>query len=190
MLLEVKILTHLNQHPNITKLLEVVPFGDDQIYLILSLAKYDLKHRICLGKPFDESEIQNISYQMFLGLGAVHASGVVHRDMKPGNVLIATNGVAQIADFGCAVACDSHEEGYNNVDTETTGTPDYHSPELLLASTRNAYALDMWAAGAILIEMSTLHKMIRAETAEEPHNPGFKPSRNPLFPTFVLTLAL
>jgi len=104
---------------------------------------------------------------MLMGMAAVHASKVVHRDLKPGNVLIASDGQAQIADFGCAVAYDGDQEGYNNVDTETTGTPDYHSPELLLASTRNDYALDMWAAGAIIIEMMSLHKMIRAETAEE-----------------------
>ena len=68
LLMEIKILSHFQRHPNIASLQEVVPFGEDQIYLIFRLAKCDLKHRICLGQPIPEDQIRNTMQQFLTGL--------------------------------------------------------------------------------------------------------------------------
>jgi len=83
------------------------------------------------------------------GLSAVHAAGVVHRDLKPGNVLVATNGRAVLTDFGIALGAESaavHTDGY--------GTPAYVAPEQLARSAVDART-DVFSLGALLFTMVT-----------------------------------
>ncbi len=96
--------------------------------------------------PLDPAVVAEVGAQVADGLSALHADGVMHRDIKPGNVLIREDGVAKISDFGIArTAGDATltQAGY------LTGTPSYFSPDLARGAEPTP-ADDVWALGATL----------------------------------------
>ena len=90
--------------------------------------------------------------QLCRGLAAAHDAGVIHRDIKPHNIIIGPNGVAKIMDFGIAFSHEKHEglQGEGTV----VGTPDYMSPEQIEGDAVDARA-DIYAVGIVLYEMFT-----------------------------------
>ena len=96
--------------------------------------------------PLDPAVVADIGAQVADGLAAAHAAGTMHRDVKPGNVLIREDGVAKISDFGIARTAGDPaltQSGF------LTGTPSYFSPELARGASP-APATDVWALGATL----------------------------------------
>jgi serine/threonine protein kinase len=76
-------------------------------------------------------------------------AGYLHRDLKPGNLLLAADGTLKLADFG--LACS--REGDAVVDMPAVATRWYRAPELLLSARAHSAAVDMWAVGCILAEL-------------------------------------
>ncbi|XP_071705457.1 cyclin-dependent kinase F-4-like [Rutidosis leptorrhynchoides] len=149
---EVKSLRKLN-HPNIVKLKEVIR-ESYILYFVFEYMEcnlYDLmKDRV---KPFTESEIKNWCFNVFQGLVYMHQHGYFHRDLKPENLLVS-KGVIKIADFGLAREITS-QPPY----TEYVSTRWYRAPEVLLQSPKYGSAVDLWAMGAIMAELFTLHPL-------------------------------
>uniref|UniRef100_A0A0C9RMN9 TSA: Wollemia nobilis Ref_Wollemi_Transcript_10481_1241 transcribed RNA sequence n=1 Tax=Wollemia nobilis TaxID=56998 RepID=A0A0C9RMN9_9CONI len=108
--------------------------------------------------PFSETEIINFCHQMLQGLAYMHRNGYFHRDLKPENVLV-TKDVIKIADFGLARETLSHQPYTDYVSTRW-----YRAPEVLLKSPTYTTAIDMWAMGAILAELFTLHPLFPGES--------------------------
>ena len=105
-----------------------------------------LKERLA-RKPIEQQEALRIGLQIAEALGAAHEQGVVHRDVKPANILLPEDGGVKLVDFGIAVApADGSGRGY------TAGTPGYMAPEQRLGPDVDARA-DLWALGAVLREM-------------------------------------
>lgn len=110
------------------------------------------------GRPLPEGEILNLGKQLAAGLEQAHRQGVIHRDLKPGNLRVTPDGRLKILDFGLAFLLQAE-----NVPTATVpvtesfdnaGTLPYMSPEQIRGNKPDARA-DVWSAGAVLYEMAT-----------------------------------
>jgi serine/threonine-protein kinase len=115
-------------------------------FLTMELASRSLARELRFaagGKPWHERLADAVA--IVSGLGAVHAAGIVHRDLTPQNILRFSQGRLAIADFGLAV-----DQPGNS--TAVAGTPNYIAPEILQGE-RPSFASDIWQLGVILHEM-------------------------------------
>jgi tetratricopeptide (TPR) repeat protein len=135
-------------HRNICTIHDIATADDGQLFIVM--AHYDgptLKQRLESGQvPIDEAI--DIAAQVAEGLAKAHAQGVVHRDIKPGNLILTDDGV-KILDFGLAKFADSVQL---TVEGSTLGTVAYMSPEQSRAQEADARS-DIWALGIVLYEM-------------------------------------
>ncbi|CAE7946794.1 MPK2 [Symbiodinium sp. KB8] len=155
---EVRLLAHL-QHPNLLHLHELILHGSDfkDAYLCLERMDGDLHVLIHESKHYlSGHQVQCVLYQMLRGLLCLRCARVIHRDLKPRNVLVRSGGQVKIGDLGMARGIDSEEDGHDAMMlTEYVVTRHYRAPEVVLTASRYTYAVDMWSAGCILGEMLT-----------------------------------
>ena len=119
--------------------------------------KESLRDRLLRGVPLPVEEAVQIAVQILSGLGAAHAHGVVHRDVKPENILLDDNGVAKLTDFGIArrITIQRASGGPTLAGTGLpVGTPQYMAPEQLRGEDLDQRA-DIYALGSVLYEMLT-----------------------------------
>ncbi|HKP15965.1 MAG TPA: protein kinase [Gemmatimonadaceae bacterium] len=137
-------------HSNICTVHEIGETGDGRLFI--AMACYDgqvLKERIAEGAlPPDEAV--TIAIGIARGLAAAHARGIVHRDVKPANVMLAADGGVKLLDFGIAKLADVTvtQSGV------TPGTVAYMSPEQIHGAAADARS-DLWSLGVVLHEMVT-----------------------------------
>jgi serine/threonine protein kinase len=155
--LEALTLSRLN-HPNIAT---VHDFNDQQgaDFLVMELIQGSTLDDRIMGAPLPEREVLRLGTQLAQGLAAAHSEGVVHRDLKPGNIRITPDGRLKILDFGLATL--RHLEWTERADTSdlgdavmVAGSPPYMAPEQLLGEVVDARS-DIYGAGAVLYEMVT-----------------------------------
>jgi cyclin-dependent kinase 1 len=147
---EISLLRELS-HPNIVDLKDCVQ-EDGKLYLVFEFLDKDLKKYMesCTGL-LSKALIKSYTFQCLRGLAFCHARGVMHRDLKPQNLLVTRDGCLKIADFGLARAfCPPIRPLTHEVVTLW-----YRPPEILLGSQTYAPPMDVWAIGAILVEMIT-----------------------------------
>lgn len=152
-------------HPNVCR---VYDLGYDRqrptplVFLTMEfLSGETLGQRLRTSGPLSPADALPLIRQFTAGLGALHGQGIVHRDFKPGNILLAPapSGPerAVISDFGLARALDP-PEGFTITQTDQVlGTPDYMAPEQLLGQAATP-ASDIYALGLIMYEIVTGHK--------------------------------
>lgn len=138
-------------HPNIVRILDVGA-ADGFTYFTMPLYPDSLGSRLADGAPLGEPELIRIATDLAAGLAFAHARGIVHRDIKVDNVLLAGDGAAVIADFGIARAVSGHvsSTGVNM----TIGTPHYISPEQAQGHTLDGRS-DLYALGVTLYKAAT-----------------------------------
>ncbi|MGW2890750.1 outer membrane protein assembly factor BamB family protein [Streptomyces griseoruber] len=102
------------------------------------------------GGPFGERAVCELGLGLVQALGAIHAAGVVHRDLKPGNVLLASDG-PRVIDFGISKVSDASALTHTGT---TMGSPGYMAPEQIRGE-RTGAATDVFALGAVLVFAST-----------------------------------
>lgn len=136
------------KHPNVGRIFEIDETGDGRLYLAMPYYPgATLRQRLKTGAlPPDET--RDWLRQTAAGLAAVHAAGIIHRDLTPGNLIRDGEGVVKILDFGLAKATDV-TLGTGN---RPLGTLVYMAPEQLSASEVD-YRADLWSLGVILHEM-------------------------------------
>ena len=142
-------------HPNIHTVLGVEG-DDDHVYLVSKLVEGERLDRSGLE---DEQAVRAIA-AVCDALAHAHARGIVHRDVKPANILVARDGTVTLTDFGIASDEDAHDQ---TVDERVLGTLSYMSPEQA-AGTRASGATDVWAAGLTLYAQLTGANPYRAKT--------------------------
>ena len=120
-----------------------------------------LKDLILRRAPFDDDEILGVAIQISHALDNAHNNGIIHRDIKPQNILVTTTGVIKVTDFGIARAASS---ATITVSGNTMGSAHYFSPE----QARGGYVdnkSDIYALGIVMYEMATGHLPFDGDTA-------------------------
>jgi len=147
---EIALLKELN-HPNIVRLYDVI-HTERKLTLVFEYLDQDLKKFIdsCNGK-MAESHVKSFLYQLLRGVHYCHQHLILHRDLKPQNLLINEEGELKLADFGLARAFGIPVRSY----THEVVTLWYRAPEVLMESTRYSTPLDIWSCGCIFAEMAT-----------------------------------
>ncbi|XP_029370391.1 mitogen-activated protein kinase 15 [Echeneis naucrates] len=152
---EIMFLQEFGDHPNIVKLLNVIRAQNDKdIYLIFEYMDTDLHAVIKKGTLLKDIHKRYVMYQLFRAFKYLHSGNVIHRDQKPSNVLLDTDCVVKLCDFGLARSLNQiQEDSGNPALTEYVATRWYRAPEILLGSARYTKGVDMWSLGCVLGEM-------------------------------------
>lgn len=110
----------------------------------------DLHKIIVSPQPLTIDHVKVFVYQILRGLRYLHSANILHRDIKPGNLLVNSNCILKICDFGLARIWDSRER--QNMTHEVV-TQYYRAPELLMGARRYTGAVDIWSVGCIFAEL-------------------------------------
>ncbi|XP_049417173.1 cyclin-dependent kinase 6 [Epinephelus fuscoguttatus] len=150
-------------HPNIVKLLDVsaVPVGRSlDLTLVLEYIDQDLSTYLSKvpASGLSRDCIKDVIQQLLRGLDFLHTNMVLHRDLKPQNILVTSHGEVKIADFGLARIYT-----FNIALTPDVVTLWYRAPEVLLHSVYMS-SVDMWSAGCILAELFLLRPLFEGYT--------------------------
>lgn len=149
---EIALLKELN-HPNIVRLYDVI-HTEKKLTLVFEFLDQDLKKFIdsqFLDGKMPGSYIKSFLYQLLRGVNYCHQHLILHRDLKPQNLLINEEGELKLADFGLARAFGIPVRSY----THEVVTLWYRAPEVLMETTRYSTPLDIWSCGCIFAEMAT-----------------------------------
>ncbi|MGN6483439.1 MAG: serine/threonine-protein kinase [Thermomicrobiales bacterium] len=167
---------------------DIYDFGrqDDLLYIVMQyIAGEDLKHLIVRERVLPPERAREIVLQVLAGLGAIHAAGIVHRDIKPQNVLVGNDGQIRVADFGIAQI-----EDRSDLTTAGTafGTAAYMAPEQADGRDVGPWT-DLYAVGVVLYELltgtlpftaPTAMAMMLAHMQETPEPPSMRATRWPI----------
>nr|CAD7438224.1 unnamed protein product [Timema bartmani] len=147
---EISLLRELD-HPNIVKLLEVVPC-DKKLYMVFEYLLLDLKKFLDMNRTLlPTSLVKSYTFQLLSAISFCHAHKVLHRDLKPQNLLIDHTGYIKLADFGLARGFGIPVRTY----THEVVTLWYRAPEILLGAKFYTTSVDIWSLGCIFAEMMT-----------------------------------
>jgi Tol biopolymer transport system component len=175
---EAKLLAALN-HPNVAGIygLEAV---DGVHFLVLELVDGQTLARMTKTGPLPVEEALDVCRQVAEGLEAAHAAGVIHRDLKPGNVIVTEDGKAKVLDFGLAKEIEGAASGESASDLSMSptvtvggtqagvvlGTAPYMSPEQARGKSLDKRT-DIWSFGCLLYECLTGNPVFTGETVTD-----------------------
>ena len=145
-------------HPNVVNVYDV---GEDNgiYYIVMELVQgITLKDYITRKGKLTVREATSIAIQVSLGLEAAHKSNIIHRDVKPQNIIISTDGKVKLSDFGIARAASS-----NTISSNVMGSVHYSSPEQVRGGYSDAKS-DIYSLGITMYEMVTGHVPFDGDT--------------------------
>ncbi|KAI0491638.1 hypothetical protein KFK09_025898 [Dendrobium nobile] len=149
---ELKLLRHL-RHENVIALKDIMMPAQNKnfrdVYLVYELMDTDLHQIIKSPQPLSNDHLQYFLFQLLRGLKYLHSANILHRDLKPGNLLVNSNCDLKICDFGLARA----SSGKSQFMTEYVVTRWYRAPELLLCCDKYGTSIDVWSVGCIFAEL-------------------------------------
>jgi serine/threonine protein kinase len=138
------------KHPGIVPIYDSGRLDDDRVYLVMQYVNGRSLREVISGEGVDVQRAVEIVVEAAEAVHCAHRNGVVHRDLKPGNILIDADGRVHVADFGLAV----REQDVEQSVSEHAGTLAYMAPEQLQATSAPLDArADVWALGVILYEL-------------------------------------
>lgn len=158
---EISLLKELT-FPNIVTLEDVL-MQEHKLYLVFEFLSMDLKKYLDTlpsGRLMDPMLVKSYLHQIVEGILFCHMRRVLHRDLKPQNLLINDSGVIKLADFGLARAFGIPVRVY----THEVVTLWYRAPEILLGSQRYAVPADIWSIGCIFAEMVTKRPLFHGDS--------------------------
>ena len=149
-------------HPNVVSIYDTGQQGD-VVYLVMEYVDGpSLRDVIRDLGPIDPTIVAALGEQVASALGEAHANGVVHRDVKPANILLTSDGVAKVTDFGIAKALSGNQATLTSPGT-VVGTAAYVAPEQLEGGNVDARA-DVYALGVVLYECLTGKPAFQGDT--------------------------
>jgi len=186
---EVAIMKKLN-HENLVELIEVLDDPeDDSLYLVLEMCQKGVVMKVGVrepAEPYEEEKCRHFFRDLILGIEYLHSQGVVHRDIKPDNLLITEDDVLKIVDFGVS---EMFEKTTEMRTAKSAGSPAFLPPELCIAKHGDVSgkAADIWSMGVTLYcfrygripferdSVIDMYEAIRTETPKCPldENPRF-----------------
>ena len=138
-------------HPNVVAVYDAGE-TDDELYLVTELVDGpSLADRLAATGPLPIDEGVRVAADVLAALDVAHRAGIVHRDVKPGNVLLTSTGDAKLADFGIAQRLEQETAGLTRTG-DVVGTPRYLAPEQVAGGPVTA-AADLYATGVVLYEL-------------------------------------
>lgn len=187
---EIAIMKKLN-HPNLVSLIEVLDDPEeDSLYMVLEMCKKGVIMKVGLEEsatPYSEEECRCWFRDLILGIEYLHNQGVVHRDIKPDNLLLTDDDVLKIVDFGVSEMFEKPEQMRT---AKSAGSPAFLPPELCVArhGDVSGTAADIWSMGVSLYCLRyghipfnrtgvlEMYEAITTDTAELPEdeNPHFR----------------
>ncbi|KAK0732749.1 kinase-like domain-containing protein [Apiosordaria backusii] len=179
---EIAVMKKLN-HPNLVQLIEVLDDPEeDTLYMVLEMCKKGVVMKVGLGEsatPIDEEQCRHWFRDLILGVEYLHSQGVVHRDIKPDNLLLTEDDVLKVVDFGVS---EMFEQSTDMKTAKSAGSPAFLPPELCVAKHGDVSgkAADIWSMGVSLyclrygkipFEKFGVLEMYEAIRTETPHIP-------------------
>ncbi|KAI0122176.1 Pkinase-domain-containing protein [Daldinia grandis] len=149
---EVAIMKKLN-HPNLVQLFEVLDDPEnDSLYMVLEMCKKGVVMKVGLGEqaaPYDDEQCRLWFRDLILGIEYLHAQGIIHRDIKPDNLLLTEDDVLKIVDFGVS---EMFEKPDHMMTSKSAGSPAFLPPELCQARHGDVPGkpADIWSMGVTL----------------------------------------
>eukprot|EP00474_Spongospora_subterranea_P008681 CRZ09139.1 hypothetical protein [Spongospora subterranea] len=160
---EISLLKQLH-HPNIVRLFDVV-HTEKKLTLVFEFLDQDLKKYLDAAgeKGLDPSSIKSFLMQLLRGVAYCHHHRVLHRDLKPQNLLINVEGELKLADFGLARAFGIPVRSY----THEVVTLWYRSPDVLMGSRNYSTPVDIWSVGCIFAEMCNSRPLVPGNSEQD-----------------------
>ncbi|KAJ1452572.1 cyclin-dependent kinase 2-like protein [Pelagophyceae sp. CCMP2097] len=160
---EISLLKELS-HPNIVALHDVI-YANSKLFLAFEFLEQDLKQFMDSHSQHNPGGIGAATTKSFLlqilrGVGFCHERRVLHRDLKPQNLLLDACGTLKLADFGLARAFSSPSRAY----THEVITLWYRAPEILLGAESYSTPVDLWSVGCIFAEMASLRPLFPGDS--------------------------
>eukprot|EP01137_Pigoraptor_chileana_P037208 Opistho-2@33934 len=191
---EIAILKKLD-HPNIVKLVEVIDDQkEDNLYLVFELVEkgaiMEIKE-VKTADPFPEDLARRYFVELVLGIEYLHFQRIIHRDIKPGNLLLSDDGIIKMTDFGVSHMCEGEDDSL----TKTAGSPAFMAPETVSTAigSYSGRSVDIWAMGITLYcfvfgrcpwvsaNIIELYEKIRTEELPFPKTRAIDPRLKDLF---------
>ncbi|XP_050721878.1 serine/threonine-protein kinase NLK2-like [Eriocheir sinensis] len=153
------------KHENVLSALDILqpPHLDffQEIYVITELMQSDLHKIIVSPQHLSADHVKVFLYQILRGLKYLHSARIIHRDIKPGNLLVNSNCVLKICDFGLARVEEPDESKHM---TQEVVTQYYRAPELLMGARHYTQAVDVWSVGCIFGELLGRRILFQAQS--------------------------
>nr|CAG4641645.1 EOG090X04Z1 [Eurycercus lamellatus] len=153
------------KHDNVLSALDILqpPHIDffQEIYVITELMQSDLHKIIVSPQHLSTDHIKVFLYQILRGLKYLHSARILHRDIKPGNLLVNSNCLLKICDFGLARV---EEADASKAMTQEVVTQYYRAPEILMGARHYGSAVDVWSIGCIFGELLGRRILFQAQT--------------------------
>jgi len=156
-------------HPHIVRLYDVI-YTERKLTLVFEFLDQDLKKYMDFCRQLTPETIRMFMKHLLEGIAFCHEHRVLHRDLKPQNLLINKRGDLKLADFGLARAFGIPVRTFSH----EVVTLWYRAPDVLLGSTKYSTQIDMWSAGCILAEMATGRPLFPGPNAKEQIDTVFK----------------
>ncbi|MEO8550807.1 MAG: serine/threonine-protein kinase [Kofleriaceae bacterium] len=145
-------------HPNVVTVYDT-GVADGIAFVVSELITGESLHSVIARGRSSEARVGELARELARGLAAAHAQGVVHRDLKPNNLIVAEDGTLKILDFGLALIGDEGERG-------VVGTSGYLAPEQARGEPADARS-DLFSVGAIIYELATGRRAFAGATHAE-----------------------
>jgi len=159
---EISILKEL-QHPNIVRLLDVI-HTEKKLTLVFEYLDQDLKKYLDqMEGNVDTGTLKTLLFQLLRGVAFCHDRRVLHRDLKPQNLLINRDGALKLADFGLARAFGIPVRSY----THEVVTLWYRAPDVLMGSRKYSTPVDIWSVGCIFGEIASGRPLFPGSSEED-----------------------
>src|SRR5262249_35774027 len=138
-------------HPNIVTAFDAEEFAGVCFFVMEYVEGEDLGQKVAREGPLSAARVCQVAYQSALALQHAHEKGMVHRDVKPQNMLLTKAGVLKLLDFGLArVLCEVREGRALTHAEAFMGTPDYVAPEQAIAAAAADVRSDIYSLGCSL----------------------------------------